>query len=121
MTILRRNLDAGRVDLGEVTTGEMLPPVGPGTVLRQEFMEPYGLSQYALAKALKVPPIRISQILHGRRAITADTALRLGAFFGTTPQFWMNLQADHDLRCAERDIGAAIRAEVRPIRKRDAA
>lgn len=97
MTILRSDLDAGRVDLGDVTTGEAMPPVTPGDILRHEFMEPYGLSQYALAKAIQVPAIRVSQILRGKRAITAETALRLGTYFGIEPQFWMNLQTRYDL------------------------
>ena len=74
----------------------------PGEVLREEFMEPLGLSAHAVALALHVPATRIGDIVKQRRAVTADTAARLARFFGTTPQFWMNLQAAHDLSLVER-------------------
>ena len=115
MSILRSDVDAGQVDFSDITAGEIIPPVSPGDVLLQEFMEPLGLSEDSLADSLKIPGIRISQIVRGTRAVTADTALRLGAFFGTTPQFWMNLQADYELQKAERTVGAAIRAEIQPL------
>lgn len=73
----------------------------PGEILLNEFMQPVGLSQYALAHALNVPPIRISEIVRGKRAISADTALRLSKYWGTSAQFWLNLQADYDLVDAE--------------------
>ena len=74
-----------------------LPPVHPGEVLLEEFLKPTGLSQYRLAKDISVPPRRINEIVHGKRAVTADTALRLGRYLGTTPRFWLNLQAQYDL------------------------
>jgi addiction module HigA family antidote len=106
----------GAVDLDEVAEPDAppLPPVTPGEVLRERFLEPAGLSAHALAIALRVPPDRITAILPGERAVTADTALRLARFFGTTARFWLTLQALHDLEVAEREAGARIRAEVAP-------
>ncbi len=79
-----------------------LPPVHPGEILLEEFLEPLRLTQYRLAKGLGVPPRRINEIVHGKRAITADTALRLARFFGTSERFWLNLQTAYDLE-VERD------------------
>jgi addiction module HigA family antidote len=79
-----------------------LAPVHPGEVLREDFLAPLGLTQYRLAKSLSVPPRRINEIVHGKRAITADTALRLARFFGTSERFWLNLQTGYDLE-VERD------------------
>ncbi len=93
---------------------ELLPLSTPGEILRREFMDPLGLSANALARALHVPPNRISTILQGRRAITADTALRLARYFGTSEAFWLNPQTDYDLRLARREKGDAIRREVKP-------
>ena len=90
-----------------------LPPVHPGEILREELMKPLGLSINGLARSLHVPPTRTSEIVNGRRGISADTALRLARYFGTTPEFWMNLQAAHDLRVAEIAAGAAIRKNVK--------
>lgn len=95
MTISRDDLH--RVDLSDVTTGQRLASVTPGEVLRLEFMEPLGLSARALARDLNVPPNRITGILHGDRAITADTALLLARQFNISAEFWMNLQTAHDL------------------------
>jgi addiction module HigA family antidote len=93
-----------------------LKPVHPGEVLREEFMEPLGLSMNRLALDLHVPITRISEIVHERRAVTADTALRLGRFFGTSPEFWLNLQARHDLEIARDKKQAKVEREVRPIK-----
>ena len=120
MTILRSDLDTGRVDFSDIDTGERIPPTTPGEVLRDDWMEPNGLTQYALAKALKVPAIRMSQILHGKRAITADTAMRLARFFGNTPRYWMALQADYELQRVEDELGGAIAEEVQPLGERAA-
>ena len=78
-----------------------LPPIHPGKILREEFLEPMGISQYRLAKDISVPPRRINEIVHGKRSITADTALRLGRFFGMSAQFWLNLQTRYDLELTE--------------------
>ena len=109
---------AGRVDFSDIeqTTrpgGERLPPLHPGEVLREEFLEPLGMSAYALAKALRVPLNRITAILAGERAISADTALRLARFFGTTPELWMNLQGNYELERARAEHGDEIIADVR--------
>jgi addiction module HigA family antidote len=91
-------------------------PVHPGEVLREEYLGPLAMSANALALALGVPTNRITLLLREARAVTADTALRLGRYFGTTPEFWLTLQSNYDLRVAERDTGAAIRKVVKPIR-----
>ena len=78
-----------------------LPPIHPGEILLEEFLKPMGISQYRLAKDISVPPRRINEIVHGKRSITADTALRLGRFFEIAPQFWLNLQNRFDLEVAE--------------------
>lgn len=93
-----------------------LVPVHPGEILLDEFMVPNGLSQNRLAQALRVPTPRIGEIVNRRRSITPDTALRLARYFGTTPEFWMNLQTHHDLELARRRGQPAIRREVKPIR-----
>lgn len=77
--------------------------IHPGEILREDFLNPLNITPYALAKAINVTPMRISEILKGKRAITADTAIRLGKFFSTSPQFWMNLQARHELDKASSD------------------
>lgn len=112
--ILREDLDAGRIDLSDLASGERLSPVHPGEVLRHDFLEPLGLSAHALALALRVPPNRITAILAGRRTVTAETALRLARHFGTSPGFWLNLQKAHELELAEQAEGARIRVEVAP-------
>ena len=89
-------------------------PVHPGEVLREEFLVPLGLSAHALAQALRVPAPRVNDIVRERRSVTPDTALRLARHFGTTAQFWLNLQASYDLKIAMRESGAKIRKEVEP-------
>ncbi|WP_280953998.1 HigA family addiction module antitoxin [Methylobacterium sp. 17Sr1-1] len=86
----------------------MLPPLHPGEILREEFMVPLGLTPYAVAKACGVSRTRIERIVREETPVTADTALRLGRTFGVSPQVWINLQGDHDLRRAQRQIGAEI-------------
>lgn len=95
-------------------TAALMPPVHPGEILLEDFLKPLGLSQYALAKAIAVPPRRINEIVHGKRAISADTALRLGRYFGVQPDSWMNLQAHFDLEVAARLLGSRLDTEVRP-------
>jgi len=87
-------------------------PIHPGEILKSEFLDEMNLSAYALARALHVPPNRVTGIVNGERAISADTALRLSRFFGTTPQFWLNLQTHYDLTVAERVYAKKIEAEV---------
>ena len=93
-----------------------LPPVHPGETLLEDFIKPLGLTANRLAINLRVPAARIGEIIHGRRAITADTALRLARYFGTSPQFWVNLQANYDLERAQDALGSRIADEIRPHR-----
>ena len=94
---------------------EYLEPIHPGEVLLEDFMKPLAITQYALAKAINVPARRINEIVHGDRAITADTALRLGKYFGVHPQSWMNLQSHYDLEVTEKNLGDKLDKEVQPI------
>ncbi|MCH8344690.1 MAG: HigA family addiction module antidote protein [Planctomycetes bacterium] len=90
-----------------------LPPVHPGEILRDEFLTPLGISQYRLAKDIGVPPRRINEIVKGRRAITADTALRLSRYFGISAHFWMNLQTRYELDTTEDTLKGRLKKEVR--------
>ncbi|MCP4654761.1 MAG: HigA family addiction module antidote protein [bacterium] len=92
-----------------------LAPVHPGEVLLEEFLKPLGLSQYQLAKAMSVPPRRINEIVHGKRSVTADTALRLSKYFGTSERFWLNLQVRYDLEVAKDRLGDSLNREVSPF------
>src|SRR5271170_3729808 len=92
-----------------------LPPIHPGEILREEFMLPRGLSQNALARALNVPPRRINEIVLEKRAITADTALRLARYFGTSAELWTGLQADYVLRLARHEKARVIERDVEPL------
>ncbi|MCP4370915.1 MAG: HigA family addiction module antidote protein [Deltaproteobacteria bacterium] len=93
-----------------------LPPIHPGEILIEEFLKPMGLSQYRLAKDISVPPRRINEIVHGKRSISADTALRLGRFFGISPQFWLNLQTRFDLEVTEDLLAERLEKEVQVLR-----
>ena len=93
----------------------MIGPIHPGVTLREDFMEPCKLSARGLAQALGIPQNRVSDIVRGRRGITADTALRLERAFGVSAAFWLNLQAHYELEVAERDAGAAIRKTVKRL------
>ena len=97
--------------------GKRLRPVHPGEVLLLDFLEPLGLTQYRLAKGLSVPPRRINEIVHGKRAVTADTALRLARFFGTSERFWLNLQTAYDLDVERDRLGARLPREVLVLKK----
>jgi antitoxin HigA-1 len=87
-------------------------PVHPGEVLTEDFLKPMGITQYRLAKGTRVPPRRINEIVHGVRSITADTALRLGRFFGTSEQFWLNLQTRYDLEMERDRLGSRLLKDV---------
>lgn len=91
---------------------DLLPPVHPGEVLMEEFLGPLELSQYRLAKDIGVPPRRINEIVHGNRAVTADTALRLARYFGMSARFWLNLQAQYDLDVQSDLLGDRLEREV---------
>lgn len=106
MAIKRNELET--INFSDVSDGTRLAPVHPGEVLLHDFMEPLEVTQYRLAVTISVPPRRINEIVHGKRAITADTALRLGQFFGTTPDFWMALQASYDTETAREKISAVL-------------
>lgn len=97
---------------------KLLDPIHPGEILNEEFMKPLGISINRLARDLHVPPNRVHGIVHGTRAVTADTALRLASYFGTTPETWLNLQSEYDLRIARRTAGEEI---GKVVRKREAA
>jgi antitoxin HigA-1 len=92
----------------------IMPPVHPGEILLEEFLEPLHVSQYQLAKSVSVPPRRINEIVHGQRRISADTALRLARYFGTTERFWMNLQARYDLEVEKDRLGSTL-DEIQPL------
>ena len=89
-----------------------LAPIHPGEILLEEFLEPMGMSQYRLAKGISVPPRRINEIVHGKRAITADTALRLSRFFRASERFWMDLQVRYDLQRVKQQLGDRLEKEV---------
>ncbi len=92
-----------------------LTPVHPGEVLLEEFLSPMAISQYRLAKDIHVPPRRINEIVHGTRSVSADTALRLARYFGTSERFWLNLQSQYDLDVESDRIGARLEKEITPL------
>ena len=92
-----------------------LEPITPGEILLKEFLEPMGISQNKLARDIDVPITRINDIIHAKRGITVDTALRLATYFGTTPEFWINLQTRYDLKRAKRDLWPSIEKTIRPV------
>ncbi len=94
---------------------QQLDPITPGEILLHEFMEPLGISQNRLARDLSVSAPRINEIVNGKRAITSDTALRLARYFGTSPEFWMNLQQRYDLKVAQRKLASDIEISVKPF------
>ena len=96
-------------------TSKKIPPVHPGEVLLEDFLHPLGVSRYRLAKDTGLPQTRIGEIVRGRRAVTADTALRFGRFFGTSAEFWMNLQARYDLEVARDTLGNRLIRDVNPL------
>ena len=114
MSVRREDIDNRKVDFSDIATGRRLPPVHPGTILGNEFLRPMGISVYELARAIKVPRSRANDIVLGRRAITTDTAMRLGRYFGTSAEFWINLQSRHDLDVADRTARRKIEREVAP-------
>ena len=113
MSIRRDQL--GKIDFSDVSSGKRLASVHPGDVLLNDFIEPMGITRYRVAKNIGVPQRRIDLICRGEAGISAEMALRLGRLFGTTPVFWMNLQAQYDLEVAARDSGKAIEKMVVPL------
>jgi len=94
-----------------------MPPVHPGEILQKEFLEPMSISQYRLAKDISVPPRRINEIVHGKRSITANTALRLSCYFGTSDRFWLNLQTRYDLEIERDRLGGRLAREVTALQR----
>ena len=95
---------------------EKMPPVHPGEILLEDFMKPMAITQYRLAKEMKVYPRKINEIVQGKRSVTADTALRLARFFGTSAELWMNLQAHYDLEVARDELEDRVKHEVTPYK-----
>lgn len=118
MVLSRNELD--RVDFSDVASGEALPLAHPGEILNEDFLKPLGISQYRLATAIGVPPRRINEIVKGQRGITADTAVRLAAFFETDAQSWINLQAYYDAEQAK-TLLADVLAKIKPYREAEKA
>lgn len=98
-----------------MTTSATMPPIHPGEILQEEYLDPLGVSQYRLARAIDVPPRRINEIVHGKRGISADTALRLARYFATSERFWLNLQNRYDIEI-ERNRLSAILDEITPLK-----
>lgn len=96
----------------------IMPPIHPGEILMKEFLEPMGITQYRLAKDISVVPRRINEIVHGKRAITADTALRFSRYFGTSAKFWMNLQTQYDMELQKDVLGDRLEKEVVVLSKK---
>lgn len=96
---------------------DLLDPVTPGEILREDFMEPMNISMNQLSRDIAVPPNRISEIINGKRGISADTALRFERYFGIEAQFWLNLQSEYDLRIIKRKIGADIEQRIFPVKR----
>ena len=94
---------------------EKLPPIHPGEILREDFMKPLGISMNRLALDLHVPVTRVAEIVHRRRSVTPDTALRLGRYFNTSARFWLNAQSSYDLEVAQDQLQPAIERDVRPL------
>lgn len=99
--------------------GSKLSPVHPGEILQREFLEPLGITQYRLATDISVPPRRINEIVKGKRAITANTALRLARYFGTTERFWLNLQSHYDLETERDRLGPSLERDVQVLANTD--
>jgi addiction module HigA family antidote len=92
-----------------------IPPIHPGEILLEEYLKPMGITQYRLAKDIHVDPRRINEIIHGQRSITADTALRLARYFGTSERFWLNLQSRYDLELQKMELGDRLEKEVKVL------
>ena len=97
-------------------TDKLYAPIHPGEVLMEDFIEGFGITQHKLAVSIGVPPRRINEIVHGKRAITADTALRLGRYFGVEPQFWLNLQSRYELELAQDRVADQV-SEIEPLQR----
>jgi antitoxin HigA-1 len=118
MTISRDDIETRRVDFSDIAgrRRRRIPPIHPGEILKEEFIEPLGITPYRLAKDIGAPLTRITAILAGRRSITADTALRLGRYFGMSAEFWLGLQQHYDLDAARTALKRRLDVEVKPRR-----
>ncbi len=96
---------------------KQLDPIHPGEILLEEFLRPLRLSQNQLARDIDVPPTRVNEVVNGGRPITIDTAMRLARYFGTTPDFWLNLQQRHDLAAAQRKLGPKLEKKIQPLKE----
>lgn len=116
MIIRREDLEQDRIDLSDIVDAQrsLMKPIHPGEILKHEFLDPLGVSGYRLAKDINLPLNRVAAIIGGKRAITADTALRFARYFGTDAQSWINLQARYDLAMTRRTAGKRIDREVKP-------
>ena len=114
MSVKREDIDNRKVDFSDIASGRRLPPVHPGEILRDEFLTPMEISVYELARAIKVPRTRVNDIVLGRRSITIDTAIRLGRYFGTSSEFWINLQTRYDLDVADRTVRRTVERAISP-------
>src|ERR1700688_1253389 len=114
MSIKRDDIDNWKVNFSDIASGRRLPPVHPGEILRDESLTPRKIRVYELANAIKGPRTRANDIVLGRRAIPIDTAIRLGRYFGTSSEFWINLQTRHDLDVADRTVRRRIEREISP-------
>jgi addiction module HigA family antidote len=106
--------DLSRMDFSDVVTGERIPPTPPGVFLK-EILDELGLSQHRLAREINVPAMRISYIVNGKRPVTAEMAMRLGLYFGQTPQYWLNLQSRYDMDRAMAELWEKLRHEIAPL------
>lgn len=97
------------------TESDLIEPIHPGEILMEDFIEGFGITQNKLAVSIGVPPRRINEIVHGKRGITADTAIRLARYFGTSEEFWMNLQSNYELRIVRRELRDKV-AEITPLK-----
>ncbi len=118
MSIKREDVEAGRVDFSDIRNPRAKPirPSHPSEILRDEFLAPLRITAYRLAKDIGVPVTRIAAILAGSRAVTADTALRLGRYFGMSAEFWLGLQEQYDLDKARAELGRRLEIEVAPLK-----
>jgi len=114
-TITRESLDKGNIDFSAIATGKSIGNIHPGEILRDDFLKPMGISQYRLAMDSGISQMTVSKIVRGKQAISAETALRLGRYFGTSPQFWAGLQTTYNLEEAERALAARLVDEVQPL------
>lgn len=101
-------------------SNKKIEPIHPGEILLEEFLKPMGISQYRLAKDISVPPRRINEIVHGKRSVSADTALRLSRYFGVSERFWLNLQTRYDIEVQKDKLDKRIEKEVKVLEKRSA-